>query len=295
MNGPAVTVLMGCPDGERPVSIGSGTAVAAALRDAEWTVHEIVIDRPDQDDVAQLPGDILVPVLHGPWGEGGPLQRLLEADGRPFVGAGSNAAARCMDKHALKTLASSLGIETPPWTVLTEPCELAIEPPLVVKPVAEGSSLGLTMCHSEAEARDAASALIAARGAALVEQRIHGRELTVGVVDGEALPIVEIAPVTAFYDYEAKYVRDDTSYVVDPDLPDRAQIDLAERSLRLCEAAGVSSLARVDFLLDERGPWMLEVNTMPGFTSHSLLPMAAQAAGLPMASLWDRLVRAVMR
>ncbi len=296
MSGPVASVLMGGPDGERAVSIASGTAFAAALRSAGWTVREIVIDVPDQQGLAGLPGDVLVPVLHGPWGEGGPLQRLLEADGRPFVGAGSDAAACCMDKHALKTLASRIGIDTPPWTVLTECSRVRIEPPLVVKPVAEGSSLGLAMCRTEAEAAVAASALIAARGAALVERRVHGRELTVGMVDGAPMPIVEIIPATPFYDYDAKYVRDDTRYVVQPeDLSPAVLGDLQDRASRLCHAAHVTALARVDFMLDDTRPWMLEVNTMPGFTDHSLLPMAAKAAGWPMPRLCDRLVRAALR
>ncbi|MDP7028782.1 MAG: D-alanine--D-alanine ligase [Phycisphaerales bacterium] len=294
MSAPIVSVLMGGPDGEREVSIASGTAVAAALREAGWHVHDVVIDQPDQEAITRLPGDVLVPVLHGPWGEGGPLQRLLTADGRPFVGAGPEAAALCMDKHTLKTLAADIGIETPPWTVLTEARAVSIDPPVVVKPVAEGSSLGLSMCHSESDTAAAVDALIRLRGAAMVEKRVDGRELTVGVVDGVALPVIEISPATPFYDYDAKYLRDDTTYTVDPQLSDSLRAGLAERSLRLCQAADVTDLARVDFVLDQHGPWMLEVNTMPGFTSHSLLPMAAAAAGWSLAALCDRLVRAAL-
>jgi D-alanine-D-alanine ligase len=124
---------------------------------------------------------------------------------------------------------------------------------------------------------------------------ICGREITVGVLDGTALPIIEIVPATTFYDYAAKYQRDDTRYVLDPDLPPKRSRCIQDAATTLCEVLGVGQLARVDFLLDNDDVWLLEVNTMPGFTSHSLLPMAAKAAGRPMSVLCEQLVLTAVR
>lgn len=295
MTSPLVTVLMGGPDGERPVSIESGHAVAAALIDAGWRVESLVIDKPDAAMIRSIPGDVFFPVLHGPWGEGGPLQELLSQDGRPFVGAGARAAAICMDKAAVKSIAESHGVSTPPWSLRTDCTPIPLEPPVVVKPNAEGSSLSLSLCNTTEEAAAAVAELIASRGCALVERMISGRELTVGVLDGTALPIIEIVPAATFYDYAAKYQRDDTRYVVDPDLPPTRSRHIQDAATTLCEVLGVGQLARVDFLLDTDDAWLLEVNTMPGFTSHSLLPMAAKAAGRSMSALCEQLVLTAVR
>lgn len=147
------------------------------------------------------------------------------------------------------------------------------------------------MCRTDAERDSAVAELTSSRGAALVERWIHGQELTVNIVDEEAMPIIEIQAAEGTYDYEAKYLRNDTSYRVNPALPEETVEAMTMYALNICSEIGVRHLARVDFLLDEKGPWLLEVNTMPGFTEHSLLPMAAAEAGMPMTALCDRLVR----
>jgi len=286
-----VAVLMGGPDAEHDVSVNSGTAVAKALTQAGWTVQSLIIQRLQADEFAGLECDVIFPVVHGPWGEGGPLQALLEEDGRPFVGSRSAAARLCMDKAACKTVARSIGIPTPDWHLLKAGDTCSLQAPVVIKPNDDGSSVDLAMCTTDA-ARDAAiDTMLSTRRSALAEQWIRGREVTVGVVAGSALPLVEIVPAGGVYDYEAKYLRDDTTYLVDPPLPSSMASMLARQACSLCEALGVRDLARVDYLLDDARGWLLEVNTMPGFTDHSLLPLAAASAGMPMPALCDRLVR----
>lgn len=298
-----VLVLGGGPDAERKVSLVSAAAVAEALRlVGEFEVVERTIDRVRRDDLRAMPGDVVFPVLHGAFGEGGPLQELLEADGRPFVGSGSAASRLAMDKAATKAAAVRLGVPTPAFTIFDprdEGCALPL--PVVLKPVHDGSSVGLHLCRDRAEWHAAhAAALADARGnpgrVYMVEQMIHGRELTVGLLDGAPLPIVEIVPADGVYDYEAKYHRDDTRYVVSPALPPGAGEAVQRAAAAVAGALGVRHMARADFILDAAGiPWLLEVNTIPGFTGHSLLPMAARSAGLEMPALCARLVALALR
>jgi D-alanine-D-alanine ligase len=300
---PSVLVLGGGPDAEREVSLESSQAVADALRAAGFGVRRVLIERATLDDLRSSGGDVVFPVLHGPWGEGGPLQTLLETLGKPYVGSGPTAARRAMDKLSTKLDAAKLGIPTLPAAVLnTDDDHPPLPLPVIIKPVHEGSTIGLHVCK-DAPAWSAAIAAIRAQRAThaartnMVEQAVlGGRELTVGVLDGNALPIIEIVPERGLYDYEAKYKSERTRYVLDPRLTDREGEDLTPvlktHAERIVAALGVRHLARVDFLLDPAGAcWLLEVNTMPGFTSHSLFPMAARHAGMDFPALAERLVR----
>jgi D-alanine-D-alanine ligase len=299
---PSVLVLAGGPDDEHPVSLQSAAGVSDALRRAGAVVHHVVIDRPTLDELRVLPGEVVFPVLHGSYGEGGPLQDLLAALGRPFVGCRGAAARAAMDKMATKLLAATLGIATKPAQVMNigdAACPIPL--PVVVKPVHDGSSVGLHMCPDAgawSRAHAAVSRDVAERPgrAYMVEPMVKGRELTVGVLEEEAgfvaQPLIEIVPAAGVYDYAAKYDRDDTRYVVEPGLPAGVAGRCREAAVRMARGLGVRHLCRVDFLLDAAGePWLLEVNTMPGFTSHSLLPMAAGAAGRDMGALCAHLVR----
>lgn len=293
-----VLVLGGGPDAEHEVSLNSSAAVAEALHQSgRYIAHREVIGALTLDQLRALPGDVVFPVLHGPWGEGGPMQRLLEADGRPFVGCGSLAARGTIDKLQTKQVSLGLGIATGPAAVLHPLDDVPpIALPLVLKPVHEGSSVGLALCTTMDQWHDAVqlarAALATGQSAAfMVEPLTKGRELTVGIVAGEAMPIVEITPADGVYDYAAKYTREDTRYVVDPPLPEGVGHAMQRDALRLAEALGCAMLARVDFMLgDSQCPQLLEANTMPGFTSHSLLPMAAARAGLAMPALCAALV-----
>lgn len=293
-----VAVLAGGPDAEREVSLLSGRAIAAAINAfGRFTAQLHVLDRLTADDLSAIEGDVIFPALHGPWGEGGPLQRLLEADGRPFVGAGAEAAEIAMDKIRTKEVSRRTGVATPPACVLTSINDhCAIEPPLVLKPIDDGSSVDVLICRSTEEVRGGRAQLHARRRRIMAETFIPGRELTVGLVGDRAGSLIEITPGVEFYDYEAKYTRDDTRYTVNPGLPAEHARLIKDDALRLYRAIGCRDLARIDFRYDDvTDPsrptwWMLEVNTMPGFTSHSLVPMGEAAGGVPMPLLCTRLV-----
>lgn len=296
MSALTVLVLGGGVGSERDVSIAGANAVAAALgASGRFRVDKRIIEQVTRAELAALPGDVIVPMLHGAWGEGGPMQDLLVADGRPFVGSGPRAARLAMDKIALKLIAQQLGVRTAVATLLDPddaPCALSL--PVVVKPVRDGSTVGLHICRTAEEWRAARTESIQSRRICMVEPYIAGRELTVGVLGGEALPIIEIIPADGLYDYEAKYTRNDTRYLINPELPPGVAEQLARDSVRIFHEIGARHLARADFILDRAGtPWMLELNTMPGFTDHSLVPMAARArAGKPldMPALCETLV-----
>jgi len=294
-----VLVLGGGPDAERPVSLASARAIAEALQ-ARFTVHLETIDRLSNADLARLPGDVVFPALHGSYGEGGRLQDVLEADGRPYVGSGPASSRVCMDKMGTKLVCASLDIDTPRAGVFDPRDDgLPLKLPLVLKPTHDGSSVGLHMCRSEA---DWEQALAAARvdvrehpgRCYMAERLIAGRELTVGLLGRggslEALPVVEIAAASGVYDYQAKYERTDTTYTVEPISPAGVTQQLQDDAIRLADALGVRDLARVDFVLDHDDElWLLEVNTMPGFTATSLLPKAALARGLSFEGLCEHL------
>ena len=286
-------------------------------------------------------GGVVFPVFHGEWGEGGACQALLEARGLAFVGCREAAARRCFDKAATKRALEAAGLPTPEWEVVEASSTPTLEPPVVLKPLREGSSIDLRLCRDAATLAAAWAELAPRHGRLLVERLVEGREMTVGVVVGEeleegnsgggaipdaspraaqrrlplggptfderglqaevgreggggviALPSIQIVPATEFYDYAAKYERDDTRYVFDAvDGPLEAQ--LRHLALEVFGVLGCRHLARVDLFVDgDDRPWVIEVNTLPGFTDHSLLPMAARRAGLELPVLVDRLVRA---
>ncbi len=311
---PAILVLGGGPDAEREVSLRSSAAIAQALRDTgRYDVSYRVIDRLTPEQLRAMPGDCVFPALHGKWGEGGPLQRILEQDGRPFVGCAFAAARACMDKVLTKTFASRVGLTVAPTMILDPSDDLLPLPlPVVVKPIFEGSTIGLHVCRTVQDWQRAHAASAASGKPCMVEPFIKGRELTLGLIAQEPrsasgptrlepLPLIQITPAEGLYDYEAKYNRNDTKYLVGPPIPTALRDRLGELTRSLAESIpgppsrGVAHLCRADFILDDDNrAWFLELNTMPGFTDHSLVPMAARATGLEMPTLCARLVDAAI-
>ena len=303
---PRVLVLGGGPDREREISIKSSEAVHKAARAAGYDAELLIIDRPTPADVAAWKDRLVLPILHGRFGEGGVLQRMLEHAGVRFAGCRSEAARLAMDKMATKLAAARAGVPTSPGAIVDPDDDVSpVGLPAVVKPVAEGSSVGLHICRDQPAWERALAAVKADQAenpnrSYLAEPFIAGREVTaplLGEPDGSltALPLVEIAAAEGVYDYKAKYTRNDTRYTVLSDLADETIGHIQEHAARVGRAIGVRHLARVDFLIPrDREPVMLEVNTMPGFTATSLLPMAAHAAGIPMPALIDRVIRLAM-
>lgn len=301
-----IMVLAGGPDREREVSLASGAQVASALREAG---HEVIERDMGPDDLAVLDeftawgGEICFPIFHGRWGEGGPAQAILDERGVKYVGCREAAARLCSDKTRTKQVLLDAGLPTPAFELID--CSGAaaggdypgkLSPPAVVKPNDDGSSIDLAICHTAAQLDAAWAELSSRNDTLLVERFIAGRELTVGVIEGEdggpvALPPIHIVPATEFYDYGAKYVRDDTQYHFDFLSPE-LDVQLRQLAADTFSALGCRHLSRVDLFLDGADrPWVIEVNTLPGFTTHSLLPMAARKMGLDMPALVDRMVR----
>ncbi|MBN1846471.1 MAG: D-alanine--D-alanine ligase [Sedimentisphaerales bacterium] len=312
MKSPAILVLCGGPGGERPVSLQSGWAVAAALARAGYRVRQADIA---PDNLAALNGrdyQIVFPVLHGAFGEDGQLQAILEARQIPYAGSDSASSRLAMDKYLSKVKFTQAGLLCPlaerisrlqratlgrrrfDWLI-----EYALERiglPCVIKPNAEGSSLGIQIAANIEQAWQAVRLALRRYGDILIERYIAGREMTVGILDGRALPVLEIRPKQLFYDYQAKYLDQDTEYRFDIDLEAPLLQRLQDEARTAFRALGCRDFARVDFLVDHLGrSFVLEINTIPGFTDHSLLPKAAGQAGIGMEQMCDQIVRLAAR
>ncbi|PAU88492.1 D-alanine--D-alanine ligase [Pseudomonas sp. WN033] len=286
-----VAVLYGGHSAEREVSLKSGKAVLEALKGAG--VDAYGIDAGDdlaQRLIAERPDRVFI-ALHGRGGEDGSLQGLLESLKLPYTGSGVMASALGMDKLRTKLVWQSLGLPTPPYAVLTDEAECAaiverLGAPLIIKPIHEGSSIGMAKVDSEAALRSAWQAARQYDDVALVEQWITGAEFTVAILDGQALPAIRLQTPHTFYDYDAKYLANDTQYICPCGLPADKEAELAELCLKAFNAVGCHGWGRVDVMQDQTGQfYLLEVNTVPGMTDHSLVPMAAKAAGKSFTDL----------
>jgi D-alanine-D-alanine ligase len=299
----AIGVLMGGCSRERDVSLDSGRMVAEALRSAGHDVRAVDVKPGDitPDLVAGL--DVIFLALHGRWGEDGGIQSELEALGACYTFSGPAASRLAMDKVRAKERFLDKEIPTPPYRVAQAGDEPALDEafaslgaPLIVKPVADGSSIGLGLAGTREELRQAVRKVWAMGDPALIERRIVGREFTVGVLGDAALPVLEIVAPGGVYDYKNKYVSDQTQYVFEHGLP--ADVDARMRALALAShrALGCRDLSRVDIMLSGQGEMgVLEVNTIPGFTSHSLVPKAAARQGLPLPALCEQIVAMALR
>lgn len=290
-----ITVLYGGPSSEREVSLKSGAAVASALESLGHDVHRVDL-KPDDLSALDRPADMVFIALHGAFGEDGKLQAILEQRGIRYCGSGSAASALAMDKVAAKCRFIEWQVPTPAFDVVTaDRIDRVLEsrtPPVVVKPVAEGSSVDCCIAPDGASFRSLLAELTARYPRCLVEQYIKGVELTVGILGDEALPPIQIRTRRSFYDYQAKYIDNDTEYLFDIDLPKSVIERVQALSVRAHQALGCRDFSRVDWMIDGQThePYALEVNTIPGFTDHSLLPKAAGRVGLDFAALCQRIV-----
>jgi D-alanine-D-alanine ligase len=325
-----VVVLLGGASSEREVSLATGRGVVRAFRDRGHEVvavdpatgerlevdgspapaiGEAPPDTPDEtsaavrdsrlalarsDDV--LSGDVVFVALHGGAGEDGTLQALLDLAGVRYTGSGMLASALAMDKTRAKVMMKALGVPSPKGKLLRRTGSRTLDPkglggyPLVVKPNREGSSVGVFLVNDDAELAKALEEAFRF-GDVLVETYIPGRELTVAVLGGKALPVVEIEPEDGWYDYRHKYTKGHTKYHVPADLPPTTATEIARLAEKAYQALGCAGVARVDFRLDDTDQaFCLEVNTIPGLTETSLVPMAARAAGIGYGDLVERLL-----
>jgi len=321
-----VAVLMGGRSSEREISLRTGQGVAQALRNLGHDVTSVdgadggvltpgseEATAPKRDSVLKLPlsamltcvqspavqaAEVVFIALHGTYGEDGIIQAALELSGKTYTGSGVLASALAMDKAMTKRVLEREAIPTPHWVLLesgvpgrTIDTSLLGGYPLVVKPNAEGSTVGLSIVKHPSELDPALEKAGRHDTQILIEQYVDGRELTVAVVGEEAYPIVEIAPKSGFYDYEAKYTKGKTDYTCPAKLPTELGRHVRELAVECCAVIGCRGVARVDFrLAEDDEPMVLEINTVPGMTPTSLVPMAALAKGLSYDQLVGRIL-----
>lgn len=291
-----VAVMMGGSAAERGVSLKSGAAVYEALTCKGVDVIAIDVTGSPIEALAGLKIDRVFNIIHGRGGEDGVLQGVLEVLGIPYTGSGVMASALTMDKLRTKLCWQGFGLVTPKWCLLEDEADLdgCIEKlgfPVIVKPAQEGSSIGMSKAGNRDELQKALIVAEKYRCDVYAEAWVTGKEYTVAVLDGEALPVIRLETPNAFYDYEAKYQATTTQYHCPCGLsPDQEQ-SLKELAVTACKVVGVKGWGRVDVFIDDLGQYQLiEVNTVPGMTDHSLVPMAARQAGIDFNELVWRIL-----
>lgn len=291
-----VGVLMGGNSAEREVSLKSGAAVLAALQRQGVDAHAFDPAKRSLGDLAMAEFDRVFIALHGRYGEDGCIQGALELMGLPYTGSGVMASAIGMDKWRTKLLWQAAGLPTPDWALLEANSDFAaIEKqlglPIFVKPAREGSSIGMSKVKQPDELKAAYEKAAEFDSLVLAEKFVDGGEFTCAILGGQPLPMIHLVPKNEFYDYEAKYLRDDTEYRCPCDLPAEQEKAIQVLCLRAFNVVGCQGWGRVDVMLDSKAnPYLLEINTSPGMTDHSLVPMSARVAGIDFDSLCLRIL-----
>jgi D-alanine-D-alanine ligase len=283
-----LVVLKGGPSAEREVSLRTGTAAAEALREAGYEVTEVVVD--DENFVVPAGTDLAFLALHGTFGEDGQVQDILNARGIPFTGASADISRITIDKEKTKEKFRQSGVPTPRGQLVNKLEEVKVLLPVFIKPNSQGSSVGSRAATTQEELAAALADALKFDSAVLVEQLLKGRELTVGVLGDQVLPIVEIHPLDGFYDYTNKYTKGRTEYFCPAPLSNELTALIQKYALAAHRSVGNTVYSRVDFLLEGELPYCLEINTIPGMTATSLLPKAAAAVGITFPELCRRIV-----
>jgi D-alanine-D-alanine ligase len=291
-----VAVLLGGRSAEREISLRSGNMVLGALTRKGVNAHAF---DPQEHGLEQLIAqhfDRVFIALHGRFGEDGTVQGALEYLGLPYTGSGVMASAIAMDKWRTKLLWQAAGIPTPPYEVLHKDSDFLrvaerLGIPLMVKPAREGSSIGMSKVTSLEKVEAAYDVAAQYDDVIIAERFIEGVEVTAAILNGEPLPLIRLETPRTFYDYQAKYFADDTRYICPSGLPVEQERRIQEQALRAFKLVGCSGWGRVDVMVERTGePYLLEVNTIPGMTDHSLVPMAARARGIEFDDLCVRIL-----
>ncbi len=296
-----VAVMMGGSAAEREVSLRSGAAVYEALKRKGVDAVAIDVTGSPIEALAGQKMDRVFNIIHGRGGEDGVLQGVLEVLGIPYTGSGVMASALTMDKLRTKLCWQGYGLLTPKWYVLTDETDLdgCIEKlgfPVIVKPAQEGSSIGMSKATNRDELQKALAVAVKYRCDVYAEAWVTGKEYTVAVLDGEALPVIRLETPNAFYDYEAKYQATTTQYHCPCGLSQDQERFIKDLAATACNVVGVKGWGRVDVFIDDSGQYQLiEVNTVPGMTDHSLVPMAAKQAGIDFEELVWRILETSCR
>ena len=292
-----ITVMRGGPSAEREVSLSSGAGVAKALRSLGQQVHEL---DPLDDSWSLPPGtEVVFLALHGTYGEDGAVQQRLEELNVPYTGCGVEASRVAFDKHLTKLRCVKAGVPTARFTVIdtaNAPWPIGWQPPVVLKPVRQGSSVGLQFVERVEDWSPALAEAMRHDSEVLMEEKISGRETTVGILADKVLPIVEVRPKTGVYDYHTKYTVGTTDYLCPAPFDEATTLRIQAAGLAAYKAVGGRDYARVDVMVSSDGqPVVLEVNTLPGMTETSLLPKAAAAAGITYSGLCQSMVDLALR
>ncbi len=286
-----VAVLMGGWSAERDISLLSGEAVLKALQKQSVDAHGVDVDHEVDAKLREMKAERAFIVLHGRGGEDGVIQGMLEAMAIPYTGSGVLGSAIAMDKLRTKQIWTAAGLPTPDYVVLDseQSCEQALQQlglPLIVKPVMEGSSIGMSKVEQADDMVQAWRNAADCGGVVIAEKWVTGEEYTAAILNGRVLPMIKLQTPHAFYDYAAKYEANDTDYICPCGLDEKVENELAVMMRRAFDIVSASGWGRVDFMLDTAGkPWLIEVNTVPGMTDHSLVPMAAKQAGIDFEQL----------
>ncbi|MCP3871381.1 MAG: D-alanine--D-alanine ligase [Gammaproteobacteria bacterium] len=288
-------VLMGGTSAEREVSLNSGNAVLKGLLRRGVDAHPVDARDGLIDQLQQGGFDRVFIILHGRGGEDGVVQATLQSLGLPYTGSGVAASSLGMDKYRCKLLWTALGLPTPPFVMIKDKMDLAAAEalgfPLMIKPVHEGSSIGMTRVDDARILAEAWEEAARYDSEVMAERWVTGSEYTASVLGDRALPLIRLETPRTFYDYDAKYREDSTRYHCPAGLTDEREQALRNLALKAFRTIGATGWGRVDLLVDEAGqPWLIEVNTVPGMTDHSLVPMAAKAAGIDFDELVWRIL-----
>jgi D-alanine-D-alanine ligase len=286
-----VALLYGGWSAEREISLKSGQAVLESLQKQGVDVEALDVDR---DVISQLQTgmyDRAFIILHGRGGEDGVIQGALEVIDLPYTGSGVMASALCMDKLMTKRIWRGVGLPTPEHRLIEKDTDIdqvitELGLPLIVKPAREGSSIGMSKVDTAEQLPAAVTDAAAYDASVFVEQWVVGDEYTVSILNGRALPAIRLRTPKAFYNYEAKYQSNDTEYLCPCGLPADQEQEIQAVALKAFDASGATGWGRVDLMLDKKGQsWLIEINTVPGMTDHSLVPMAAREAGIDFDAL----------
>ena len=292
-----VAVLMGGWSAEREISLLSGGAVLTALQQKGIDAHGVDVGHDIASVLAAGDYNRALIMLHGRGGEDGAMQGLLEVMGLPYTGSGILGSALAMDKLRCKQVWAAEGYPIPEYMVLQteQDCNDAVEKlglPLIIKPALEGSSIGMSKVDAEDEILPAFNIARKCEGAVLAEKWITGAEYTAAILNHKVLPMIRLETDRAFYDYVAKYEANDTRYICPCGLEQSKEQELGSIMLSAFDAIDASGWGRIDFMLDANGqPWLIEANTVPGMTSHSLVPMAAKQGGIEFYELVIEILR----
>ncbi|NPA13200.1 MAG: D-alanine--D-alanine ligase [Aquificae bacterium] len=293
-----IALVYGGTSSEREISIKSGEAVKEALERLKANFK--VFDPIDRENfikgILKYKPDVAFNLLHGKGGEDGKIQGFFETAGIPYTGSPVKASAVAMDKALTKLIAREGGVQTPNWTVVQSVRETVKWEtfPAVVKPNEEGSSIGVSIVNNREELEEAVKQALKLDKKVLIEEFIQGRELTVGIVGDLLLEPIEIKVEEGFYDYKNKYFSNKTKYIVSPPLPQQVRERLFFYALTVYNSLGCKGVARVDFILKDKTPYFLEINTIPGMTDHSLVPKAAKFMGIDFDQLVVKIIKGAL-